>query len=119
LFRRLSLALSNFFLFPKIKIKFKRRRFDTAEEIHAETQTTLNTIRRKYFQDAFRKRQKDWDRLCAPKATTLKAMMQNKNRVGSNSVINIFKELLDRIMFSSFCPVSEKVKMKALSLQAN
>jgi hypothetical protein len=31
-----DLALCDFFLFPKIKSKLKRRRFDTTEEIQAE-----------------------------------------------------------------------------------
>jgi hypothetical protein len=43
-FRRLSLAPSDFFLFPKIKIKLKGQRFDTVEEIKVETQGVLNTL---------------------------------------------------------------------------
>jgi hypothetical protein len=38
-----------------MKIKLKGRRFDTAEEIQAETQTVLNTLTKKAFQDAFQK----------------------------------------------------------------
>jgi hypothetical protein len=50
-----DIAPCNFFLFPKMKIKLKRRRFDTVEEIQAETQTVLNTLTKKDFQDAFQK----------------------------------------------------------------
>jgi hypothetical protein len=41
------LAPCDFFLFPKMKIKLKGRRFDTVEEIRVETQ--------KDFQDEFQK----------------------------------------------------------------
>jgi hypothetical protein len=34
----LDLALCDFFLFPNMKLKLKRRRFDTTEEIKAESQ---------------------------------------------------------------------------------
>ncbi|PNF41538.1 hypothetical protein B7P43_G12319 [Cryptotermes secundus] len=57
-----DLAPCDFFLFLKMKIKLKGRRFDTAEEIQAETQTVLNTLTKKDFQDAFQKWQKRWDR---------------------------------------------------------
>jgi hypothetical protein len=61
-FRRLSLAPSDFFLFSKMKIGLKGRRFYTAEEIQAKTQTVLNTLTKKYFQYACEKWQKRWDR---------------------------------------------------------
>ncbi|PNF18540.1 hypothetical protein B7P43_G08515 [Cryptotermes secundus] len=57
-----DLAPCNFFLFPKMKIKLKGRRFDTVEEIQAEMQTVLNTLTKKDFQDAFEKWQKRCDR---------------------------------------------------------
>ncbi|PNF42617.1 hypothetical protein B7P43_G01293 [Cryptotermes secundus] len=57
-----DLAPCDFFLFPKMKIKLKGRRFDTVEEIQAETHTVLNTLTKKDFQDAFEKWQKRWDR---------------------------------------------------------
>jgi hypothetical protein len=56
-----DLAPCDFFLFPKMKIKFKGRRFYTAEEIQAETQMVLNTLTKKDFQDAFQTWQKCWD----------------------------------------------------------
>jgi hypothetical protein len=36
----------DFFLFPKRKLKLKGRRFDTSEEIQAETQRVLDTDRK-------------------------------------------------------------------------
>jgi hypothetical protein len=45
-----------------MKIKLKGRRFDTAKEIQADTQTVLDTLTKKHFQDAFQKRQKRWYR---------------------------------------------------------
>jgi hypothetical protein len=40
----------------------KGQALDTAEDIQAETQTVLNTLTKKHFQDAFQKWQKRWDR---------------------------------------------------------
>ncbi|PNF42653.1 hypothetical protein B7P43_G01278 [Cryptotermes secundus] len=57
-----DLAPCDLFLFHKMKIKSKGRRFDTVEEIQEETQTMLNTLTKKDFQDAFEKWQKRWDR---------------------------------------------------------
>jgi histone-lysine N-methyltransferase SETMAR len=50
-----DLALSDFFLFPKMKLKQKGRRFDTIEEIQAELQSVLNTLTEKDFQEEFQK----------------------------------------------------------------
>jgi hypothetical protein len=48
-----DLAPCDFFLFPKMKLKLKGRRFDTIEEIKAESQRVLDTLRVKDFQEAF------------------------------------------------------------------
>jgi hypothetical protein len=40
------LAPYDFFLFPKLKLKVKGRRFDTIEEIQAESQRVLDTDRK-------------------------------------------------------------------------
>jgi hypothetical protein len=45
-----DLAPCDFFLFPKMKLKLKRRRFDTIEEIQAESQRLLGTLTEKDFQ---------------------------------------------------------------------
>jgi hypothetical protein len=49
------LALCEFFLFPKIKLKLKGRRFDTTKAIQAESHRVLNTLTEKDFQEAFQK----------------------------------------------------------------
>jgi transposase len=49
------------FLFPRLKIKLKGRRFDTTEASEAESQTVLNTLTEHDFQDAFKKWQKCWE----------------------------------------------------------
>jgi hypothetical protein len=41
-----DLAPSNFFLYPKMKLKLKGRRFDTIEVIQAESQRLLDTERK-------------------------------------------------------------------------
>jgi hypothetical protein len=48
-----DLATCDFFLFPKMKFKLKERRFDTIEEIQAESQRLLDTLTEKDFQEAF------------------------------------------------------------------
>jgi hypothetical protein len=68
-------APGDFFLFPKMKIKLKRRRFDTIEEIQAKSQKVLKTLTQKDFQDSFRSWQKCWDLVYVPKGTTLKGMV--------------------------------------------
>jgi len=53
----------DFFLFPKMKLKLKGRWFDTIEEIQAKSQTVLDTLTEKEFQEAFQKWRRWWD-LC-------------------------------------------------------
>jgi hypothetical protein len=55
------LAPCDFFLFPKIKLKLKGRRFDNIEEIQAESQRVLNTLTEKDFKEAFQKWRRRWD----------------------------------------------------------
>jgi hypothetical protein len=56
------LAPYDFFLFPKMKLKLKGRRFDTTEEIQAESQRVLDTPTENDFQEAFQKWRRQWDR---------------------------------------------------------
>jgi hypothetical protein len=80
-----DLAPSDFFLFHKMNIKLKRQRFDTVEEIQAETQTVLNILSKKHFQDAFQKWQKRWDQCVRSQRDYLKVMVQNRYQVRRNS----------------------------------
>jgi hypothetical protein len=57
-----GLAPCDFFLFSRTKLKLKERRFDTTEEIQAESQRVLDTVREKDFQEAFQKCRRRWDR---------------------------------------------------------
>jgi hypothetical protein len=50
-----DLTPCDFFLFPKMKLKLKGRRFDTSEEIQAESQRVLDNLTEKEFQEAFQK----------------------------------------------------------------
>jgi hypothetical protein len=50
-----NLAPCDFFLFPKMKLKLKGRRFDTIEEIQAEMQSALGTLAQKEIQESFQK----------------------------------------------------------------
>jgi hypothetical protein len=51
------LAPCDFFLFPKMKLKLKGRRFDRVEKIQRESQNVLGTLREQNFQQ----RQWRWD----------------------------------------------------------
>jgi hypothetical protein len=44
-----NFAPCDFFLFQKVKLKLKGHRFDTIEEIQAESQRALDTVREKDF----------------------------------------------------------------------
>jgi hypothetical protein len=45
-----ELAPCDFFLFPKMKLKLKGRRFDTTEKIQSESQRVLDILTEKDFQ---------------------------------------------------------------------
>ena len=57
-----DLAPSDLFLFPKLKMKFKGRRFQRLEEIQAESQAVPNTLRENDFQKYLKNWQNHWDR---------------------------------------------------------
>jgi hypothetical protein len=57
-----NLAPCNFFLFPKMKLTLKGRRFDTIEEIQAESQRVLDSVTGKDFQEAFQKWRRRWEK---------------------------------------------------------
>jgi hypothetical protein len=56
-----DVAPCDFFVFTKMKLKLKGRRFDTNEEIQAESQRVLDTPTEKNFQEAFKKWRRRWD----------------------------------------------------------
>ena len=53
-----DLAPCDFFLFPKLKLQMKGRRFDTIEEIQEESQRVLDTFPKRDFQGCFQAWQK-------------------------------------------------------------
>ena len=57
-----DLELCDFFLFPKMKLKLKGRRFVSIDDIQAETQKVLDALTEKDFQEAFQKWRRRWDR---------------------------------------------------------
>jgi len=57
-----DLAPCDFFLFPKMKLQLKGRRFDRVEEIQREWQNVLGTLQEQDFQHAFQQSQWHWDR---------------------------------------------------------
>ena len=51
----------DFFIFPKLKLRMKGRRFNITEEIQGESQQVLDTIPKRDFQGCFQAWQKCWD----------------------------------------------------------
>jgi hypothetical protein len=45
-----------------MKLRLKGRRFDTAEEIHAESQEVIDTLTFENFQECVKSRETRWDR---------------------------------------------------------
>jgi hypothetical protein len=61
----LDLAPCDFTLFPKLKMKLKRGRFETVFDIQRESQAVLDSIQDNDFHRAFEAWKKRWDRrLC-------------------------------------------------------
>jgi len=56
-----DLAPCDLLLFSKMKLNLKGRRFDTTEEMQAESQRVLDTLIEKNFQEAFQKWRRRWD----------------------------------------------------------
>jgi hypothetical protein len=56
-----DLAPCDFFLFPKMNLKLKGRRFITIE-VQAESQRVRDTLTEKDFQEGFQKWRSQWDR---------------------------------------------------------
>jgi len=59
---RLTSPRATFLLFPKMKLRLRGRRFDTTEEIHAETQEVIDTLTSENFQGCMKSWETRWDR---------------------------------------------------------
>jgi len=62
-----------------MKLKLKGRRFDTNEEIQAETQKVLDTLTEKDFQEAFQKWRRRWDQ-CPHAGGNYEGHLESKER---------------------------------------
>jgi hypothetical protein len=56
-----DLTPCDFVLFPKLKMKVKRRHFETLSDIHRESQAVLDSIKENDFHGAFEGWEKRWD----------------------------------------------------------
>jgi hypothetical protein len=59
---RLTSPPCDIFLFPKMKLRLKGRRFCTAEDIHAESQNVIDTLTFENFQGSMKSWGTRWDR---------------------------------------------------------
>ena len=56
------LAPRDFWLFPKVKMTMKGKRFESIQDIEAATTAQLKTLTKEDFQNYFRKLQELWDK---------------------------------------------------------
>jgi len=57
-----NFATCDFFLFPKITLKLRGRRFDSIEDIQTESQIAMKTLTRNDFQKCFLSWKYCWNR---------------------------------------------------------
>ena len=57
----LDLAPCDFWLFPKVKMTMKGKRFEPTQDIEVATTVLLKTLTKEDFQNCFRKWQERWD----------------------------------------------------------
>lgn len=57
-----DIAPADFYLFPKLKFSLKGHRFDSIEDIQANTEKVLNTLKKEHFQECFQKWKHRWNR---------------------------------------------------------
>jgi len=57
-----DLAPCDFYVFPKMKLRLKGRRFASIEEVEAESQQILNTLTPVDLNECFQTWQNRWDR---------------------------------------------------------
>ena len=57
-----DLASYDFWLFPKVKMTMKGKRFESIQDIEAATTAQLKTLKKEDFQNCFRKWQEQWDK---------------------------------------------------------
>jgi len=57
-----DLAPSDFWLFPKVKMTTKGKRFESIQDIESATTAQLKTLTKEDFQNSFRKWQERWDK---------------------------------------------------------
>jgi hypothetical protein len=72
-----DLAPCGFFLFPKTKLKLKGRRFDTIEEIQAESQRVVDSMTEKDFPETFQKWRR-WTSVYMRERTTSRLMSADR-----------------------------------------
>ena len=68
-----------FFLFPKIKLKLKGRRFDNIKEIQTVSQNVMKTLKQYDFQKCLRSWKSRWDRCINSKGDYFEGDGVNKN----------------------------------------
>jgi hypothetical protein len=73
-----DLALCNFFLFPKMKLKLKGRRFGTIDEIQAESQTVFDILIEMDFQESFQTCRRRWTGVYMREETTSRVMAADR-----------------------------------------
>ena len=79
-------APCDFWLFPKVKMSMKGKRFESIQDIKAAKTAQLKTLTKEDFQNCFRKWQGRWDSVFEARGSILRGINGNV----SFTVINIF-----------------------------
>jgi len=89
-----DLAPCDIFLFPKLKLRMKGRRFDTSEEIQEESQWVLDTIAKRDFHGCFQDGRNAVTAIFVQKGSTLKVMeefnIQGKQTSFTSTVLELW-----------------------------
>jgi hypothetical protein len=62
-----------------MKLRLKGRRFDTTEEMHAESQEVIDTLTFQNFQGCMKSWKTCWDRCIHAQGTTSKEAVENRS----------------------------------------
>jgi hypothetical protein len=74
------------------------RHFDTIEVIEAESQALLNILKKHYFQDAFQKGQKRWERCIHSEEDYLRVMLASRSKVSVHIAASV-PEIVDGSLY--------------------
>ena len=95
-----DLAPCNFFLFLKMKLQLKGRRFHRVEKIQWESHNVLGMLREQDFQHEFQQWQRRWDRCVAAQGDYFEGMLPKRK---SGTYIVVYRSSLGTFWYTLLC----------------